>query len=136
MLFAMLWATAKVRCCHLQYSISEIADVLLVSANTLRHWEKALETWIQPKRDPFGQRLYDESHFLRLKQVAALRDAGFTLEQIQHIFVVFYQVAPWEETPAEALPLRQAVDEIKDFLHQELQQLDWRTFWKSNRAAD
>jgi DNA-binding transcriptional MerR regulator len=61
------------------YSTGEVERLLGLPSSTLRHWEREVPL-LQPRKDPFGRRLYSEADLrliLRLKHLAL--DRGFGL---------------------------------------------------------
>ncbi|MEZ0374418.1 MAG: MerR family transcriptional regulator [Candidatus Sericytochromatia bacterium] len=77
--------------------INELAELLAVSASTLRHWEKTLE--VDVPRDELGQRTYPPEWVEYFRQVKALLDAGKKYEQIKQELP-----PPKPQEPAEPPP--------------------------------
>ncbi|NGZ77338.1 MerR family transcriptional regulator [Saccharibacillus alkalitolerans] len=62
-------------------TIGETAEVLGISAHTLRYYEK--ERIVLPLRDAGGDRRYDESHISWLKFVIKLKETQMPIAAIQ-----------------------------------------------------
>lgn len=64
----------------LYYSISEVAELLNVSASLIRFWETEFDI-LKPKKNRQGNRLFTEEDIKNLKVIYNLvRERGFTLE--------------------------------------------------------
>lgn len=74
--------------------INELAELLAVSASTLRHWEKTLD--VDVPRDELGQRSYPPEWVEYFRQVKALLDAGKKYDQIKQELA-----PPQPQTPEE-----------------------------------
>lgn len=61
-------------------SIGDVARVMGLPTNVLRHWEAA--GLLSPERDAGGQRKYDEDQVVRIAVIQRSKGAGMTLEQI------------------------------------------------------
>lgn len=63
------------------YTIGEVAQLLGVSAHTLRYYEK--ENIILPDRNEYGERKYSESHLQWLKFVLKLKETQMPIAKIK-----------------------------------------------------
>lgn len=64
----------------LYYSIGEVADMLDVNTSLIRFWEKEF-TWIKPKKNNKGNRLFSPKEIAKLDRVYHLvKEKGYTLE--------------------------------------------------------
>lgn len=64
----------------LYHNINEVADMLGVSAVTLRYWESQFKE-LKPSRGMKGTRLYSQEDIIILKRIYHLtKECGFTLE--------------------------------------------------------
>lgn len=61
-------------------SIGDVARVMGLPTNVLRHWETA--GLLSPKRDAAGRRRYDEDQIVRIAVIQRSKSAGMTLAQI------------------------------------------------------
>ncbi len=62
------------------YSTKRVERLLGLSASTLRHWEREVPL-LQPRRGPFGRRLYSDADLrllLRLKHLAFDKGLGLS----------------------------------------------------------
>ncbi len=73
------------------YSISEVAEKLGVSQNTVRNWEKELGDFIMVQRGKTGARTYTILDVSKLEKVNELREQGLTLPTINKVFSTFYK---------------------------------------------
>lgn len=73
------------------FSISQVAEKLGVSQNTVRNWEKELGEFIMVKRDKTGARTYTSHDVNKLDKVNELREQGLTLPTINKVFSTFYK---------------------------------------------
>ncbi len=72
------------------YTVSEVAERIGVSQNTLRNWERELSEHISIERDDNGVRVYTDEVIARLQKVAQLRESGLSLASIREVFAAFY----------------------------------------------
>ncbi|MFF1540666.1 MerR family transcriptional regulator [Microbacterium sp. NPDC058269] len=61
-------------------SIGDVAQVMGLPTNVLRHWETV--GLLSPERDSGGRRKYDEDQVVRIAVIQRSKGAGMTLEQI------------------------------------------------------
>lgn len=61
-------------------SIGDVAQVMGLPTNVLRHWETV--GLLSPERDSSGRRRYDEDQIVRIAVIQRSKGAGMTLEQI------------------------------------------------------
>lgn len=61
-------------------SIGDVARVMGLPTNVLRHWETA--GLLSPERDAAGRRRYDEDQIVRIAVIQRSKSAGMTLAQI------------------------------------------------------
>ncbi|PRA82082.1 MerR family transcriptional regulator [Microbacterium sp. MYb66] len=61
-------------------SIGDVAQVMGLPTNVLRHWETV--GLLRPERDSGGRRKYDEDQIVRIAVIQRSKGAGMTLEQI------------------------------------------------------
>ncbi|WP_165997803.1 MerR family transcriptional regulator [Bacillus sp. Cs-700] len=71
------------------YSISEIAEMVDISAHTLRYYEK--EGIIDPVRNENGIRQFDEHHLQWLQFVKKLRETQMPVSQIKEYTRLFLE---------------------------------------------
>lgn len=105
--------------------INELAELLAVSASTLRHWEKELA--VDVPRDELGQRTYPPEWVAYFRQVKALLDAGKKYEEIKSQLTA-PKPAPAEPPPptvppAELEELKQTVGQVQTGLKETVDQL-------------
>ncbi|MBQ0127056.1 MAG: MerR family transcriptional regulator [Bacteroidales bacterium] len=63
------------------YSISEAAGIIGESVSLVRFWSNSFESYIKPRRNAKGNRLYSAADIETLKQIHLLvKDKGMTLE--------------------------------------------------------
>ena len=65
------------------YSIQQLSTELNIPKPTLRFWEKEFEGILRPLRTSGGQRRYAPDHVAVIKEIKALKKAGFTLIEIK-----------------------------------------------------
>jgi MerR family transcriptional regulator, redox-sensitive transcriptional activator SoxR len=75
-----------------QWSISEVARQVGLSASAIRYYEQI--GILLPPRRVSGQRRYDDTVLYRLAVVRTAQDAGFTLDEIRRLFFGFIQSTP------------------------------------------
>ncbi|MBL6963249.1 MAG: MerR family transcriptional regulator [Bacteroidetes bacterium] len=64
----------------LYYSISEVADMLNVNSSLIRFWEKEFSSYVKPKKNRNGKRMFTPSDIDTLKKIYYLtKDKGYTL---------------------------------------------------------
>jgi len=64
----------------LYYAISEVAEILQVNTSLIRFWEKEFTSFIKPKKNRNGKRMFTSSDIEILKQIYFLtKDKGYTL---------------------------------------------------------
>lgn len=61
-------------------SIGDVARVVGLPTNVLRHWET--EGLLSPERDTAGRRRYNEDQIVRIAVIQRSKSAGMTLKQI------------------------------------------------------
>ena len=70
----------------LYYSISEVSEMLKVNASLIRFWEKEFGTFIKPKKNRNGKRMFTSVDIDNLKQIYHLtKDKGYTLAGARNI---------------------------------------------------
>jgi DNA-binding transcriptional MerR regulator len=80
--------------------IAEVADLLGVSAHTLRYYERA--GLVTVPRDPLGRRAYDDVAVRRLVFISRMRLSGMSMRDLQHYVGL---VERGEQTVAERLAM-------------------------------
>ncbi|WP_366296071.1 MerR family transcriptional regulator [Paenibacillus sp. AN1007] len=98
------------------HTIGEVAQMLGISAHTLRYYEK--EQIIIPLRDSSGDRRYNESHLKWLQFVIKLKETQMPIAVIKQYASLFQE---GEHTAAERLKLledhKQSVEHQMNTLH-------------------
>ncbi|WP_210099105.1 helix-turn-helix domain-containing protein [Microbacterium phyllosphaerae] len=61
-------------------SIGDVARVMGLPTNVLRHWETV--GLLSPERDGSGRRQYDEDQIVRIAVIQRSKGAGMSLEQV------------------------------------------------------
>jgi len=74
------------------WSISEIARQVGLRASAIRYYEQI--GILERARRVSGQRRYDQTVLYRLAVVRRAQEAGFTLDEIRHLFFGFPQNTP------------------------------------------
>ena len=67
------------------YSIKETAELMSLSQDTLRYYDKI--QLLNPERKENGYRFYTDANLQDLRCIAVLKIAGFKLEDIQHFMM-------------------------------------------------
>lgn len=65
------------------YTITDISEITGVHQQTLRNWEK--QELIEPMRVAGNQRIYDDTHIARIKEILSLKEEGFRLKGVSKI---------------------------------------------------
>jgi DNA-binding transcriptional MerR regulator len=64
----------------LYYSISEVASMMKVNASLIRFWEKEFNSYIKPKKNRNGKRMFTQQDIDVLNQIYHLtKEKGYTL---------------------------------------------------------
>ncbi len=117
------------------YSISQVAEKLGVSQNTVRNWEKELGDFMMVQRDKTGARTYTSLDMSKLEKVNELREQGLALPTINKVFNTFYkkeeQDQPQTEQQDQQNDLQnqikalteQQVEELKGYLETSMQSI-------------
>ncbi|MGM0834699.1 MAG: MerR family transcriptional regulator [Bacillota bacterium] len=66
--------------------IKDFAEKYDLQADTIRYYEK--ENILKPKRRDNGYREYDEECEKQIQLIIVLKELGFTLKEIQHVFTL------------------------------------------------
>lgn len=75
-----------------QWSISEIGRKVGLRASAIRYYEQI--GILEPARRVSGRRHYDDRVLYRLAVVRRAQEAGFTLDEIRHLFFGFSHSTP------------------------------------------
>ncbi|GGH52433.1 MerR family transcriptional regulator [Paenibacillus silvae] len=98
------------------HTIGEVAEMLGISAHTLRYYEK--EQIIIPLRDASGDRRYNESHLKWLQFVIKLKETQMPIAVIKQYASLFQE---GEHTASERLKLledhKKSVEQQMNTLH-------------------
>ncbi|MHC5218617.1 MerR family transcriptional regulator [Enterococcus sp. LJL128] len=72
-----------------EWTINEIAKLTNLSKDTIRYYEK--EKLITPKRSDNNYRIYSKEELLKLKYIAVMKYARFSLKEINTFVLLFDQ---------------------------------------------
>ncbi|PZS30553.1 MAG: MerR family transcriptional regulator [Pseudonocardiales bacterium] len=98
-----------------EMTIAEVADLLDISAHTLRYYERA--GLVQVNRDSSGHRSYDPEAVRRLVFVTRMRLSGMAMRDLQHYVTL---VECGEQTVPERLDM---LLEHRDTIRRQLREL-------------
>lgn len=94
------------------HTIGEVAELLHISAHTLRYYEK--EQIVTPLRDASGDRRYNESHLKWLQFVIKLKETQMPITTIKKYASLFQE---GEHTAADRLKL---LEEHKESIQKQM----------------
>jgi DNA-binding transcriptional MerR regulator len=70
----------------LYYSISEVSEMLDVNASLIRFWEKEFGSFVKPKKNRNGKRMFTTQDIQVLKKIQHLtKEKGYTLSGAKNI---------------------------------------------------
>lgn len=100
----------------LYYSIGEVSEMTGLEQHVLRYWETEFEE-LQPRKNRAGRRVYTADDIAMVRQVQyLLKERKFTIEGAKQVLA-----QPAEE--GAALPIRDALIEMRAFLQDLLTRL-------------